>query len=139
MLIMGLILGLLPTACTNDGDIGDLYGQWQLTAVETSDSVLYAPSNCFLSFQSQTVQSRIVYPEAHVAANVTGNYQHVGDSLLMQFYLVNDDYENLTADTLMVRYYRFPTPRDMRFHILNLDNKKLILARGDALWSFRKY
>jgi hypothetical protein len=53
--------------------------------------------------------------------------------------LVNDDYENLTADTLMVRYYRFPTPRDMRFHILNLDNKKLILARGDALWSFRKY
>jgi hypothetical protein len=134
-----LTIGLLLTACTNDGDIGDLYGQWQLTAVETSDSVLYAPSNCFLSFQSQTVQSRIVYPEAHVAANVTGNYQHVSDSLLMQFYLVNDDYENLTADTLMVRYYRFPSPRNMRFHILNLDNKKLILARGDALWSFRKY
>lgn len=136
-----LLFALLATltACTNDGDIGDLYGQWQLTSVQASDSSLYTPTNCFLSFQNRTVQTRIVYPEAHIAANVTGNYQHVGDSLLMQFYLVNDDFENLTADSLIVRYLRFTTPQNMRFRIDNLDRKKLILRSGETTWSFRNY
>ncbi len=133
-----LSLGLAATACTNDGDIGDLYGQWQLTEYSLDDT-RYRPSQSFLSFQSQTVQARVVYTNIHSAANLTGNYQHLGDSLLMQFYVLSDNTEQLTADALSLQYYGLATPDDVRLRVEHLDSKTLRLSSGKDYWNFRKY
>jgi hypothetical protein len=133
-----LSLGLAATACTNDGDIGDLYGQWQLTEYSLDDT-RYTPSQSFLSFQSQTVQARVVYTNIHSAANLTGNYQHLGDSLLMQFYVLSDNTEQLTADALSLQYYGLATPDDVHLRVEHLDSKTLRLSSGKDYWNFREY
>jgi hypothetical protein len=135
---LGLLALTALTACTNDGDIGDLYGQWQLTEYSVRDTC-YTPTQSFLSFQSQTVQARVVYSDLHTAANLTGNYQQPGDSLLLQFYVLSDNIEELTVDALSQKYYGFATPRDLRFHLDLLNKNHLRLSAGGDYWIFRKY
>ncbi len=135
---LGLLALTALTACTNDGDIGDLYGQWQLTAYSVHDT-LHTSTQSFLSFQNATVQARVVYTDLHAAANLTGNFRHTTDSLFLQFYVLSDNVEELTADTLAHRYFGFPSPSDLRFGVDLLNDNHLRLSAEGDYWVFRKY
>jgi hypothetical protein len=133
-----LVLATAITSCYNDGDIGDLYGRWQLQEYVVADSIV-RPNNLFLSFQNKTVQAQVLYSSAHVTATATGSYQQTADSLCMEFILLNDDYENLSLHPLFDKYFKFDTTQALHFHLDKLNRSELWISQGNDYWHFRSY
>ncbi len=129
---------LSATACTNDGDIGDLYGNWQLRDCYVDDTLTH-PNRVFMKFQDLTVEAQVVYPAVHLTATAVGNYRHEGDSLHAEFLHFSDDYEGLTLQPFLSKYFGFDSPESLHFKIEHLDRTELRLSRGEEYWNFRSF
>ncbi len=138
-----LLLSIIPS-CVNDGDIGDLYGKWQLLRHTTGDTET-AYRQSFMSFQNSVVQMQVVDADAHSYFSIWGNFVHRGDSLLCSF--VSRDFVTGEADaelllpTLMEKYFGMQVNTDNKigFRILRLDSKHLTLEQNNETWTFRYF
>ncbi len=56
-----MALALAATACThNNGDIGELFGTWQITGCRIADMDMRLPGNEYISFQGTVINFRHV-------------------------------------------------------------------------------
>lgn len=126
----------LLTSCQTNGNIGDLYGQWQLTDVQLPDSHIQT-QDAFFAFQNNVIFCRML-TDAHYAGHFQGVWRQEGDSLLLSFY-THESQKEITQKYLMLYYYMYGDPNDLRFGIQRLDEERMILTQGDCCWSFRKF
>lgn len=89
--IISTVVALITilSACThNDGDIGNLFGTWQICTVTdnaTGETTDYANNTVYdingsqyyyvIQFQSHVFNSRIIYPETHTFTDAFGQWQ----------------------------------------------------------------
>jgi len=123
--LLAFALGLLTmgglTSCQEGGDAGDLFGQWRM---DGSDSQ-------YISFAGSVVWLKDMTKE-----KVFGNFQHVGDSLLIQCYSV----EGQPIDTVVVEQsFGFKPFNNIRLKITTLDSDNLVLSKDNFIWKFYKY
>lgn len=132
---VGLLLSL--SSCQNDGDIGDLYGQWQLTDITTADT-LVSPRDLYIAFQSQVFFAYITGTDAHYSGKLKGTWQQQNDSLYLSFYSTE---EQIETDTWYIQHHFCfdGNPKDLRFG-LRLSSSSMVLTNGkQSQWKFRKY
>lgn len=135
---------LVVPSCTNDGDIGDLYGQWQLRQYQRGDSVATF-DEAFMSFQNSVVQMQVSNSDAHRSFSIWGNFQHVGDSLFLDFTVTaivkGEMASPPSISDLLLQYFALPvdSTNSSRLRILRLDDGKLHLERGGEVWQYRKF
>ena len=131
------VLACLPTACThNDGNIGDLYGRWQLTEMQVADSTA-TPDDLFFSFQSTVIFVSVNHYELHEAIDYTGSYAHVGDSLFIR--MVPHDSVGEGLRQFMATRWGMPDHSHIRLRIEEQDKKRMRLSHEDDYWQFRKF
>lgn len=108
-------------SCEEGREAGDLYGQWRLVGGD----------NIYVSFSgSLVIMRKTNYSEVY------GNFQHVGDSLFMQYYPNNEE----PLDTLTLEEeLHFKPMNNVRTRITELSGKRLTLTRGSDTWCFEKY
>lgn len=112
---------LLPTACQEGGEAGDLLGQWRMAGSDTK----------YISFSGTLTLVRSIQE-----GEVFGKFQHRGDSLFMQYYSVSGS----RRDTVIIEEgYGFRPFTDVRVKIEKLDDRQLVISKGDRRWSFDKY
>jgi len=119
-LLLPLLLFLL-TACQEGGDAGDLQGMWRLSG----------STDKHVSFSGSIAQFRQLDK-----GEVFANFQHTGDSLLIQCHSI----EGLPSDTVIVESaFGFQPFSNIRLKIESLDNDGLILSHGSQRWTFEKW
>ena len=112
---------LLLTSCQEGGEARDLFGQWRM---DGSDSK-------YVSFSgSVTLLKELQRGEIY------GNFQHIGDSLFMQYYSEKGE----QVDTVVVEEsFGFRPLNNIRLKIVTLDNDRLVLDKDGQTWRFYKY
>lgn len=104
-----LVLGAvtLTASCTNDEEIGSLYGKWQLQNIEATritpdgDKLhfttewQYNDFMSYLNFQDKICQIQVVNGERHEFASVWGAFTYTADSLILR--IVTSDYVEETT------------------------------------------
>lgn len=121
-------------ACTNDGDLGDLYGKWQLVGTES-----------YLNFEGRICQLQIASSDRHELTSVWGGFRYTADSLFIS--VATADYaagttgvDGLTSPQLLQQFFGFTLPADNRLRLqYSLSPDRLILTQGDSQWTFRHY
>ena len=111
----------LLTSCQEGGDAGDLWGQWRM---DGSDSK-------YISFSGSITMVKDVG-----VTEVYGNFQHQGDSLMMQYYSKKGE---LTDTMVVEQSFGFKPINNIRLKIATLDSDNLVLTKNGQTWSFRKY
>lgn len=130
---------LLNTSCQENGDIGELYGQWQLVSFQHNSEVQH-PVNAFLAFQNDCVFARITGTDYHFTYQLTGGFIHEGKMLRLSFYIDENKEGAEVIHQYMSTLFGFPLPHnDILFEIEQIDSSKLILINGDNQWHFRSY
>ncbi len=126
---------LLLVSCThNNGDIGPVFGLWQLTQVEGGD-ISYTPSEqytIYWCFQSTTIQMFSIDDRHH-------NDQRFGNFSMSdgKLYIDYPDTEGYGAPLLGL-------PRQCSLDVLQLDGKRMTLRyapddNGETIYYFRKW
>lgn len=111
----------LLSSCQEGGEAGDLFGQWRMKG---SDSKYI----CFSGSIS-------VIREIHIG-EIYGQFQHVGDSLFIEFVSV----EGIPSDTAIVENdFGFKPFNNTHLKIDRLDSDDLVLSKDGKTWSFYKY
>jgi len=133
------LLVCLISSCKEENDIGDLYGQWQITRIERGNTSL-SPTRAFLAFQNDCVFARLIEVDDHYTVAITGGFRQMGDSISLCFY-IDEENEGAEANhSYLSEDFSFPEPHnDIRFEIKQLDSHNLILCQGDNLWKLRSY
>lgn len=119
----------LLSACThNDGDIGKLFGKWQLEEVR-SEKESQAYCTIFYNFQNSIVWLQYLESE-HVVKNAHGYFQHRQNDLHLQ---MTD-----LSDTAYIHLFALPDTT-ITFKIKELTKKKMILTWDEKEWILKKY
>jgi len=109
----------LLTSCQEGGEAGELFGQWRMT------------ESHYISFSGSVTR----FCNA-AGREVFGNFQHVGDSLIIRCYSKKGD----KSDTIMIEdSFGFKPMNNIRLKITTIDSDRLILSQGSRSWSFIKY
>ena len=125
------------SACThNDGDIGDLYGRWQLTEMRVADSIA-TPNDLFFSFQSSVIFVSVCNYDLHEAIDYAGNFIHSGDSLCIG--MVPRDSVGEGLRSFMSTRWGMADYDDVRLRIEALDRQQLLLSRSEDYWQFQRF
>lgn len=132
--ILFFILLLFP-ACQNEGNIGDLYGQWALKK-SSVNGVIKDHDQIYFSFQGKVVWAKNVNASNHTYDDVFGNFCQKGDSILINFVQKGDI---LTPASLIEEICGFSDAANVRLLIKNLNSSELILLDGDSYWCFDKF
>jgi hypothetical protein len=119
--ILSLTAIILLTACDEGRDAGDLHGQWRMSGSDTK----------FIGFSGSVTMFRSL-----TEGEVFGNFQHVGDSLFIQCYSIQ---EQQTDTTIVEESYGFRPFNNIRLKIESIDDDNLLISKGDRKWSFYKY
>jgi hypothetical protein len=127
VLLLAFPLTLTFSSCQEGRDAGDLLGQWRMA---DSDSK-------YISFSGSITEFRYVEGGA-LRQNVFGNFQHVGDSLFIQCYSINEE-QKATDTELIEDTYEMKPFNDIRVKIEVLDSKHLSLSKNGKMWNFYKY
>ena len=114
-------------SCQEGRDAGDLLGQWRMV---DSDSK-------YISFSGSITQFRYVN-DGVLQHYVFGNFQHVGDSLFIQCYSINEE-QKATDTELIENTFEMKPFSDIRVKIEVLDSKHLSLSKNGKMWNFYKY
>jgi len=109
----------LFTSCQEGSEAGDLLGQWRLIGTDSK----------YVSFSGSVTQFLSVFQgEAY------GKFQHQGDSLFIQCVTC------VPADSVVVEEsFGFKPFGNIRLKINVLNDEKLVVSKGDKMWSFEKY
>lgn len=134
--IIGLITSLfLSTSCKNDGDIGDIYGKWQLEGHES-----------YINFEGKILQLQVVNAEKHELTSIWGWYEDRGDSLHLHFKLTDyvegtSGMQGMNTTKILSTYFgiKLDAESDTQSYAYKIDSKKLLLHRGTDSWSFKHY
>ena len=111
----------LLTSCQEGGDAGDLLGQWRLEGSDTK----------YISFSGSTAWIKNLNEN-----ELYGNFQHVGDSLFIQFYSI----KGIPQDTTLVENsFGFRPFNNIRLKIETLSSDRLLLRKDNQTWGFDKY
>lgn len=133
---ISVVTAILITACThNNGDIGPIFGQWQLTAVETAGTALpvtLPEGNIYWGFQSSTIHMSWITPD-HGQDNRFGNFRLDDDTLFLDF--PDEGYQFAPLLGL---------PDQCAMQVIRLTSKQLILMYqptddGSVTYTFRKW
>jgi len=125
------------SSCDVGDYIGDLFGRWQITTIQTPDSIA-TPTDLFFDFQAKVHVAHVLYEEEHRTLDLHGLARQEGDSLFIK-YLPMDDTGNTMRDFMTRRFLIEDDYSDVRFHILRLDGSRMILERGRRRWELRSY
>lgn len=113
---------LFLSSCQEGGEAGDLWGQWRMTGSDNN----YISFSGSVSLLKDTSKDAMVY----------GNFQHIGDSLFIQYYSAKE----LRVDTLAVEQsFGFKPFNNIRLKIETLDGDILVLSKEGQTWNFYKY
>lgn len=132
-----LLTILLLPSCDVGDYIGDLFGRWQITTIQTSDSIA-TPTDLFFDFQAKVHVAHVLYEEEHRTLDLHGLARQEGDSLFIK-YLPMDGTGNTMRDFMTRRFLIEDDYSDVRFRILKLDGSRMILERGSRRWELRSY
>ena len=135
--LISLITLLLLPSCDVGDYIGDRFGRWQITYIQTPDSIA-KPTDLFYDFQSKVHVAHVLYEEEHRTLDLHGLARQEGDSLFIK-YLPMDGIGQTMHDFMTRRFLIEDNYSDVRFHILYLDGDKMILERGDRHWELKSY
>lgn len=129
----------LMTSCQENGNIGDLYGQWQITSIQKGSEIQH-PNQVYLAFQNDCIFARIIETDYHFTYQIKGGFKHEGDNLNVSFFIDEEaDGANIMHQYLS-ELFGFPLPHnDIHFEIRQLDAAKLILSNGTDIWQLRSY
>lgn len=131
-----VLILLAVAACThNDGDIGPIFGQWQLTNVEggTESNRPADTDVMYWKFQSSVIEMYTVTPW-HTSNNRFGNFRIADNTLFLDF----PDSEGYGQPHLGL-------PRQCELQILRLDSKHLVVEyhpetdAAGVVFTFRKW
>lgn len=122
-------------SCQNEGDIGSLYGQWALKS-SLINGQTKEHDNLYFSFQGKVVWAKSVNASNHTYNDVFGNFNQVGDSILMNFVQKS---EYTTTKSLIEEKCGFSDADNVRVLIKELDSSKMILSDRDNYWIFEKF
>jgi len=114
-------------SCQEGRDAGDLLGQWRMTG---SDSK-------YVSFSGSIAEFRYVEDGA-LRQFVFGNFQHVGDSLFIQCYSIDEE-QKIIDKELIENTYNMKPSDNIRVKIEVLDGNHLSLSKDGQWWYFYKY
>lgn len=128
---------VLLASCQNDGEIGTLYGQWQLAEVQQGTATITEPAEVYFAFQNNVIFGRI-NTDDHYADCIQGVWTNTGDSLLLSFY-IDDNNASIVSNYLTQRYLMNGNPRDLRFGLECLNDRRMILTQGEKRWTFRRF
>ena len=131
-----LTLFFLPSCDVGDY-IGDIFGRWQITSIQTPDSIA-TPTDLFYDFQSKVHVAHVLYEEEHRTLDLHGLARQEGDSLFIK-YLPMDSTGNTMREFISKRFLIEDDYADVRFHILRIDGSRMILERGNRRWELRAY
>lgn len=127
------------SSCQENGDIGDLYGQWQLTSIQ-HDLEIKSPTGAFLAFQNDCVFARITGMDAHFTYQITGGFSQDKGILKLSFYIDEEKEGAEVTHQYLSTIFGFPLPHnDIKFEIKQLDSSTLVLRNNDVIWQFRSY
>lgn len=116
-----LLLLTSSISCQEGGEAGDFFGQWRMKGTEGK----------YISFSGSTT-----WLKSMGEGDVFGNFQHVGDSLIIQCYSINAT----PGDTAIVEQaFGWKPINDIRLKIDVLDGDNLVVSKGGQTWSFYKY
>lgn len=132
---MLIVLLILSTACQNEGDIGDFYGQWALKKSCVNEEVK-EHDNLYFSFQGKVVWAKRANAVGHTYSDVFGGFIHQGDSLFMYFIQQN---EVTSPKALIEKEFGFADCENVRVQIRTLNASELFLVSGDNYWQFKKH
>lgn len=136
LLLIGLML-LSFTSCHNEEYIGELFGQWQITEIHTSQKK-DSPRNLFLAFQSNVIFARIAGTDAHYTSIIKGTWTQTNDSLFISFYST-EELKEIDRAYVNELFAMGGDPENLRFG-MKLTDKSMILTQGnDNIWKLRKY
>lgn len=107
--LVSLVLGAtsLTSSCTNDAEIGDLYGKWQLQNIEATRTTpdgdklhftsvwQYNDFMSYLNFQDRICQIQVANDERHELASVWAAFSYTADSLILR--VVTSDFVEETT------------------------------------------
>ena len=125
--LFGLIVLCLSSSCTNDDDIGELYGKWQLQSMEATRTHAkgsqlhyftewqYDDNKAYLNFEGKVCQMQIANDLRHELSSVWAAFSFTTDSLIMQ--VITADYVEGTiglvddnSRTMVERYFGMTFP-----------------------------
>lgn len=132
-IILYALMLLIPTACDNSDDIGDLLGIWKLKEMTVAGETI-KPENLYLCFQDKLADARIVDYSEHISSDVFGNYTHSADSLHIMFYCDANEQD----PTYWMNQYKFYDFSNLHFKIETLNSKEMLLRSNNDLWHFVK-
>lgn len=132
--ILLFILLLFPS-CQNEGNIGDLYGQWVLKK-SSVNGVTKDHDQIYFSFQGRVVWAKRVDITEHLYGDVFGSFVHKGDSLIMTFFQQN---EYTSPESLIEEECRFDDVENIRLKIITLNGNTMSVVSRDDFWHFEKY
>ena len=125
------------SSCDVGDYIGDIFGRWQITTIQTPDSIA-TPTDLFYDFQSKVHIAHVLNEEEHRTLDLHGLARQEGDSLFIK-YLPMDNTGNTMREFISKRFLIEDDYTDVRFHILRLDGSRMILERGNRRWELRAY
>ncbi len=128
-LIYILLATAMIAACQKADHNGDLGGNWKLLKIEDfakNETISTKEIKRFWAIQLNMIATST---EEDLNHGGKGRFQHVGDSLFVQMIQVPKNAESLGLYN----------PKDERFEIILLNNKKMILRSEFALLEFRKF
>ena len=125
-------------SCTNDENIGDFYGRWQITSIESPDTLI-EPDNLFLSFQSYTVFASVNDYALHQARDYVGNWSQPSPSALRLQFVPTDENMTFQYETVIRDIFRMGDYRDVRLTIESMDARNMLLSNGTTHWYLHIY
>ena len=124
------LLLLLAASCQNNGYLGDLFGRWQLTSLETATETTTYDS-IYYSFQGIIFEARRINADYVNTVNF-GEFTHHADSINVRLYSTKAERIKAT--------YKLTDTIDC-FTVLELNHRRMVLRsrQSDQIYTFIKY
>ena len=117
--MLAIVLAFVSSCTRNDGDIGELFGIWRVTAIEVDDANQESyGGTLYFAFQSSVYSQKLVDEGAHVYDNHFASWKYQGKDIIIDF---SDDRYTPIAITGMQRGQNLVVVESMK-------GKDLILA-----------
>ena len=123
-----IFTGLFISCTQNNGDIGYLFGKWQLREIQTADqSVAY--DSIFYNFQGGIVELQRILPY-YATARAWGYFEHSQNELKLTI---------CDRDVSEMKQFQLPNTL-VTFKVQELTNKRMTLQLGEeTIYRFRKF